>query len=194
MTGDDGNTQMTEPAKAPPVTDALRAQAKANPGTWVYAIDPGFDPAGTVPPHGIVGAWQSDAQGELGEEFTPNPDYLPTPQARGWAEPSSPLERVLQLVLCGYLPNARLAEEFAASTVFTYGRPDDGIFLAPAQDGGRLAYAFTDADKAAASGSSDHQAITGADLAAALPEGVRIAVNPGAHVSAIVLPSAVLRS
>lgn len=194
MTGDDGNTQMTEPAKAPPVTDALRAQARANPGAWVYAIDPGFDPAGNVPPHGIVGAWKSDAEGNLGEDFTPNPDYLPTPQARGWTEPSSPLERVLQLVLCGYLPDGKLADEFGASTVFTYGRPDDGIFLAPAQDGSRLAYAFTDAAKAAASGYAEHQEITGSDLAAALPEDVRIALNPGEHVSAIILPSEVMGS
>lgn len=190
MTGEDQSMPVTEPP-APPVTDALRAQAKANPGTWVYAIDPGFDPAGNVPPEGIVGAWQSDENGELGGDFMPNPRYLPTPQARGWEEPSTPLERVLQLVLCGYLADDRLPAQFARSEVFIYSRDEGGIFLAPAKDGGQVAYAFTDAAKADASGYARHEAVSGDDFAAALPDGVRIALNPGAHVSAIIRPSEV---
>lgn len=183
---------MTTPT-TPPVTEALRAEARANPGTWVYEIDPAFDEAGRVPPEGIVGAWRADENGELIEEFTPNPRYVPSPLARGWAEPATKLERVLQLVLAGHAPSEQLEREFASAEVVVFSRPGGGIFLAPAQDGGRLTYAFTDADKATATatatGYAEHDVIRGIQLAEALPEGVRIALNPGSEVSAIIDPS-----
>lgn len=180
---------MTTSPPTPLVTDALRAEARANPGAWVYAVDPGFDGAADVPPQGVVGAWHSDEKGELSGDFTPNPRYLPTPQARGWAQPDTALERVLQLVLSGYIPEAQMAREFASAEIFIFSRPDGGIFLAPAQDGGQLVYTYTDADKATASGYAEYRGIAGSELAAALPDGVRIALNPGSAVSAIIEPA-----
>ncbi|WP_408897607.1 type VII secretion system-associated protein [Nocardioides sp. R1-1] len=180
---------MTTPPTTPAITEALRAEARANPGAWVYAVDPEFDQAGTVPPQGIVGAWRSDENGELSEEFTPNPRYVPSPQARGWAAPTTKLERVLQLVLAGHAPDEQLERELAGADVFIFSRPEGGIFLAPAADGGRLAYAFTDPEKAVAAGYPEHTAIRGDRLAAALPEGARIALNPGSEVSAVIDPA-----
>ncbi|CAM5541202.1 hypothetical protein [Streptomyces canus] len=55
----------------PPVTPALRAQAARQRGGYVYAIDPYFDPAGAVPPYGIVGGWSVDPSGQL-VSFTHN--------------------------------------------------------------------------------------------------------------------------
>jgi hypothetical protein len=44
----------------------------------VYEWDPTItDPDGAVEPHLIVGAWRSDARGEIVGEFRPNPDYRP---------------------------------------------------------------------------------------------------------------------
>jgi hypothetical protein len=55
-----------------------RAAARANRGGWVYELDPTVgEPDGEVPPHLIVGAWQSDARGEIVGDFRPNPDYRP---------------------------------------------------------------------------------------------------------------------
>jgi hypothetical protein len=186
---DERGPQMTTPLTSPPITDALRAQARANPGTWVYAVDPEFDGADRVPPEGIVGAWRADENGELSGEFTPNPRYVPSPPARGWPVPASKLERVLQLVRAGHAPGEQLDREFAASDVFVYSRPEGGIFVAPDGDDGRLAYAFTDAAKATASGYAEHTVIRGDQLAAALPEGVRIGLNPGSEVSVIIDPA-----
>lgn len=183
---------MTTAQTAPPITEALRAQARANPGAWVYAIDPGFDGAGDVPPQGIIGAWRTDEKGELSAEFTPNPRYLPTPQARGWQEPATELEYVLQMVLSGYLPDEQLARVFASSEVFVFSRPEGGLFLAPGEDGGQLVYAYTDAQKASASGYAEHEPVRGSELAAVLPDGARIALNAGAHISAIVDPADVV--
>jgi len=178
---------MTTPP-TPPVTDELRAEAKANPGSWVYAIDSGFAGASSVPPEGVIGAWHSDENGELSAEFTPNPRYAPTPQARGWAAPTSSLERVLQLALSGYASVDQLHREFAAADVVVFSGPEEGLFLAPAADGGQVVYAYTDAGKAAGSGYADHRAVPGAELAASLPDGVRIVVNPGSAVSTVIRP------
>jgi hypothetical protein len=54
-----------------------RAEAKQNPGGWVYAIDGRYDPNGAVPPHAIKGAWKVDEDGEIVGDFIPNPNYAP---------------------------------------------------------------------------------------------------------------------
>lgn len=184
---------MTTPT-TPPITDALRAEARANPGAWVYAIDPEFAGLDSVPPEGIVGAWQSDEAGELIEEFTPNPRYVPSPHARGWPAPTTQLERVLQLARAGHITSKQLDQEFAATDVVIFSRPGGGIFLAPAKDGGRLAYAFTDAEKAAASGHTDLTTIRGREYAELLPEGVRIALNPGTDVAIVIDPADIVNA
>ncbi len=56
-------------------TDAARAEARQNPGGWVYAIDEIYGPDGAVPPEGIKGAWRVDENGEIVGEFIPNPNY-----------------------------------------------------------------------------------------------------------------------
>jgi hypothetical protein len=64
------------PGGAPaPFPDALLAEAAANPGGWVYAIDPAYDPAGTVPPEGIVGAWRIGDDGRPTGEYRANPNH-----------------------------------------------------------------------------------------------------------------------
>jgi hypothetical protein len=184
---------MTTPTP-PPITEALRAEARANPGGWVYAIDPEFAGADRVPPEGIIGAWRADEAGELSEDFTPNPRYVPSPPARGWPAPTTKLERVLQLARAGHATSEQLDQEFAASDVVIFSRPEGGIFLAAAKDGGRLAYAFTDKAKAAASGYSDLTTIRGREYAESLPEGVRIALNPGTEVALVIDPADILKA
>ncbi|MFS0732160.1 type VII secretion system-associated protein [Microbacterium sp. 1P10UB] len=193
MTSPEEGTDMTA-STTPPVTEALRAEARANPGAWIYAVDPGFAGQAEVPPEGIVGAWRSDENGRLTDEFTPNARHLPTPQARGWDEPRSALERVLQLVLSGYLSETQLWEAFAHEVVFVFSGPDQALFLAPAQDAGRLVYAYTDEEKVSATGAGDYRAVVGGELVPTLPEDVRIAINPGAAVSAVIRPQDVPRA
>lgn len=67
-------------APGPVLTEAMRAQAKRAPGSWLYSIDPAYDPRGTVPPYAVIGAWPVDQRGEPGE-FSHNPDYRPSPMA-----------------------------------------------------------------------------------------------------------------
>jgi hypothetical protein len=63
-------------------TPEARAEAKLNPGGWVYAIDDRYDPNGAVPPEGIKGAWQVDDRGDIVGAFIPNPRYSPVGPTR----------------------------------------------------------------------------------------------------------------
>ncbi|TCK26007.1 hypothetical protein [Pseudonocardia endophytica] len=56
---------------------AAVARARANPGSWVYAIDDGHDPDGDVPPEAIRGAWPVNDAGEIDGAFVPNPNHRP---------------------------------------------------------------------------------------------------------------------
>ncbi|MDO9472939.1 MAG: hypothetical protein Q7J28_07765 [Caulobacter sp.] len=69
------DSQMQRPER--PNTEASRAEAKANPGGWVYEIGGGFSNSEAVPPQAIKGAWKVDARGEITDEYRPNPNYDP---------------------------------------------------------------------------------------------------------------------
>ena len=62
----------------PKITDAVRAEARKNPGGRVYAIDGDRDPNGAVPPTAIRAAWAVDANGEITGDFISNPNYRKT--------------------------------------------------------------------------------------------------------------------
>jgi hypothetical protein len=63
-------------------TSEARAEAKLNPGGWVYAIDGRYDRDGAVPPEVIQGAWRADESGEIVGEFIPNPNFVPNHSKR----------------------------------------------------------------------------------------------------------------
>ena len=66
-------------------TEEARAEAKLNPGGYVYAIEGSFGPRDAVPPGCIKGGWKVDDSGEIVGDFIPNPNYKPlaTPKPRG---------------------------------------------------------------------------------------------------------------
>jgi hypothetical protein len=51
------------------------AEAKLNPGGWVYEIRGSYRPDEHVPAHAIVGAWKVDDAGCIVGEFLPNPNF-----------------------------------------------------------------------------------------------------------------------
>ncbi|MCZ8248100.1 MULTISPECIES: hypothetical protein [unclassified Microcystis] len=56
-------------------TPEVIAEAKRNPGGWVYKIQGSYGPNDAVPPEDIAGAWKVDAQGNITGEFVPNPNF-----------------------------------------------------------------------------------------------------------------------
>lgn len=60
-----------------PITEQAKAEAKANPNGWIYAIGGGYNSTEAVPPQAIRGAWKVDENGNITGEFKPNPNYDP---------------------------------------------------------------------------------------------------------------------
>ncbi|MER5465105.1 type VII secretion system-associated protein [Streptomyces sp. NPDC002668] len=102
----------------PPVTDAVRAEAAVRPGSWVYAIDSFFDPAGKVPPYGIIGAWKVDDLGHIAGEFKHNPKYRPSPRSLGMKEPTDTVDAVIQLAAAGYADDSAARSALLDSVLF----------------------------------------------------------------------------
>jgi hypothetical protein len=61
----------------PTVSDAAKAEAKANPGGWVYEIAGGYHDTEAVPPQAIKGAWKVDQDGNITAEYRANPNFDP---------------------------------------------------------------------------------------------------------------------
>jgi hypothetical protein len=64
---------------SPEPTPAMHAEAKRNPGGWVYVVDGTFGPNDVVPADRIIGAWKVDRRGHLTGTFKPNPEYRGAP-------------------------------------------------------------------------------------------------------------------
>jgi hypothetical protein len=62
--------QMDKPDQPPP---SVWADAKHTPGGWLYVFDEEFGVGADVPPEAIRGAWKIDDNGNITDEFTPNP-------------------------------------------------------------------------------------------------------------------------
>jgi hypothetical protein len=61
--------------QAPP--ESAKAEARDNPGGWVYEIAGGYDNTEAVPPQAIEGAWRVDEHGEMTGEYKPNANFDP---------------------------------------------------------------------------------------------------------------------
>jgi Bacterial transcriptional activator domain/SseB protein N-terminal domain len=163
----------------PPVTPALRAQAARQRGGYVYAIDPYFDPAGSVPPYGIVGGWSVDHLGQL-VSFTHNPKYRPSPVALEFPAPLTALDAAVQRAVTGYGSEAELLAAFRDATLILFAQEgQDGLYTVADDDGSRYIPAFTHPDHTPDAWHQWRQA-TGHFVAAA---GVPVKLNPGTRIS-----------
>lgn len=163
----------------PELTEELRAQARRAPGTWLYSVDPMYDPSGEVPPFAVIGAWQVDAQGEPGA-FQYNPNYRPSPVSLGWPRPTDPVEASLQLAASGHGPDEAVPGALAAATVYL---PDEGADIAVYTDAdGRFVPVLTHPDHAPAN-VPRLRPVNGAELARLLPPDLALKLNPGGRVS-----------
>ncbi|MFI6539379.1 type VII secretion system-associated protein [Nonomuraea sp. NPDC050547] len=184
------------PPPPPPITDELRRQARQSPGTWMYAIDPFFDPGGEVPPYGIIGAWQVDARGEITGEFQHNGGYRPSPVALGHPEPTDPLDRALQLASTGYATGGDVVPLLLAAEVIVAAGPGGGVPVFDTGEG-RAAFAYTAQDhlpRSLPDGAMDWQRLRGGDLVALLPADVGVVVNPEGPAGVLLGPAELRQS
>lgn len=62
----------------PEITQAMRDEAKRQPGGYVYCIDSQYADGGVngrIQPQAIIGAYPVNESGEIIPEFMPNPRY-----------------------------------------------------------------------------------------------------------------------
>ncbi|MFB7620483.1 type VII secretion system-associated protein [Kitasatospora sp. NPDC056181] len=174
----------TEPP-APPITDAMRARARANPGKWMYEIDPAFDPNGAVPPWGIKGGWEVDQRGDL-VRWVRNPNYRPSPRTLGMYQPENPAEAALQNAATGYGPEEALLTALLDTPLAVLAHPQrPGLYVEPDPDSRGVVTAYT-SPRRLPTDWPGYQLITGRQLAAELPGGL-LRLNPTARPS-VTLP------
>lgn len=170
---------------APPITDEIRRQARSSPGSWVYSIDPRFDPDGEVPAYAIVGAWPVDEAGELGE-FRPNPNFRPP------ADPTDAVDATMQRAATGRGTNEEFFDTLVGSTVYLPAR-EDGELLAYRDDDGDYVAVLTDPRQAMAS-APRLVPVGFADLLRTLPADTDLWINPGGEVSLAASSSTLLEA
>lgn len=170
---------MNDRPQPPQLTESMRAAARSMPGQWVYAIDPFFDPDGEVPPYGVIGAWPVDQRGEISDEFTPNPNYRPSPITLGFGEPSDPLDAAIQLASTGYSDGKDVVPLFLEAEILT-GAGEGGAIPVFYDDAGKVVMAYS-----ARSHLPDDlpdqidgwQALSGRTLITLTPPDVDVAIN-----------------
>jgi hypothetical protein len=166
---------------APPITAALVAEARANPGQYVYVVDPEFDPNGAVPGWGIRGCFPVSDAGEV-QTWMPNPGYRPGPFTLGFPKPCNWLERHLQLAATGYEPNTALLAALVAAEVVIptpAGNPDHIPLLVDDQ-GNNVVVMYTRADLVPAG--STYVTVP-ATILGPIVAGNTIHINPGLRPS-----------
>lgn len=180
---------------APPITEQMRASARANPNSWLYVIDPAFTDADDPPQWAVVGAYPVDAAGEIEPRFAPNDTYRPSPTALGWPEPRTPLEGIIQLAKAGHRPAADLPAAVLDATLLVYD-PGDGtwdgtqLIVQPDPQSARLVVPACTSAEHVPSDWPGWRAMHGTDVVPLL-RGYPLAINPDGPVSAI-LPAELL--
>ncbi|MFJ8162640.1 type VII secretion system-associated protein [Streptomyces sp. NPDC096136] len=174
---------MSEPKMtAPPVTDAVRAEAMTKPGSWVYAIDRFFDPAGRVPPFGIIGAWKVDDLGHITGEFKHNPSYRPSPLTLGMNEPTDAVDAAIQRAAAGYSDDGAIRSALLDSILFFVpdGVPDAAAHADDTHH--RAVMAYTN-ERQAPRSVPLLRPVAFRDLLARLPDHAILKLNPGSSAS-----------
>ncbi len=98
---EDGRSVPADLPDASLVPEAVRDAARRAPGHWIGIVDPEWTRPGTPPGWAVVGEWQSDADGSVGE-YRANPQYRPSARVLGWPEPTDPVDAAAQRAATGY--------------------------------------------------------------------------------------------
>jgi hypothetical protein len=177
---------MSEQLTPPEITPEMRANARANPGTWLYVIDPAFDAEADIPPWGVVGAYPVNARGEIDAMFRRNTEYRPSPTALRMPEPASDLERTLQLVQSGHTDQSALPAAVLRSSLLLYAASpqDRSVTGFPGRQGTVMVPACTSVAHVPAAWPGWRE-VAGRDLLPLL-HGHPLVVNPAGPISAMI--------
>ncbi|QWQ44892.1 type VII secretion system-associated protein [Streptomyces sp. YPW6] len=177
------------------VPEAVKDAARRAPGHWIGIVDPEWTQARTPPEWAVLGEWQSDGSGGVGE-YRANPAYRPSARALGWPEPTDPVDAAAQRAATGYGTVDEALAALAEADVTVVRGPDGGTLVAAGRDGAPVVLLFTSPTHAFMSAALHHDTVSARELAGSLTEtGALLLVNSAAAAPLLVpadsLPGAV---
>ncbi|MEU6546697.1 type VII secretion system-associated protein [Streptomyces sp. NPDC046859] len=170
----------------PEIPAAVRDAARRAPGHWIGMVDPDWTQDRTPPAWAVVGEWQSDESGDVGD-YRPNPAYRPSAQVLGWPEPTDPVDAAAQRAATGYGSVDEAIVALARAEITVVRGPDGGPLTAAGLDGAPVILSFTSPAHAFMSAALRHDRVPAEELARSLRgSGTQVMVNAGAAAPLLV--------
>ncbi|WUI52330.1 type VII secretion system-associated protein [Streptomyces sp. NBC_00414] len=166
--------------------EAVRDAARRAPGHWIGVVDPEWTEERTPPEWAVLGEWQSDESGGVGD-YRANPEYRPSAQVLGWPEPTDPVDAAAQRAATGYGSVDEAIAALAEAQVTVVRAPDGGPLTATGQDGATVVLLFTSPAHEFMSPVLRHGTLPARELARSLSgSGTLLMVNAGAAAPLLV--------
>ncbi|MGW7073618.1 type VII secretion system-associated protein [Streptomyces sp. NPDC054855] len=164
----------------PEIPEAVRAAARQAPGHWIGVVDPEWTDERTPPEWAVLGEWQSDESGGVGD-YRANPAYRPSAGVLGWPEPTDPVDAAAQRAATGYGSVDEALSALAAAEITVLRGPDGGPLTAAGRDGAPVILLFTSPAHEFTSAALVHDMVPARELARSLSgSGTWLSVNAGA--------------
>ncbi|MGW1539836.1 type VII secretion system-associated protein [Streptomyces sp. NPDC002309] len=175
-----------EPTDPPEIPEAVRAAARRAPGHWIGMVDPEWTQERTPPQWAVVGEWQSDETGGVGD-YRANPAYRPSARVLGWPDPTDPVDAAAQRAATGYGSVDEALTALAEADITVVCGPDGGPLTAAGRDGAPVVLLFTSPAHEFMSAALRHDTVPARELARSLRgSGTLLMVNAGAAAPLIV--------
>lgn len=171
----------TPDGSAPPVPEEIEQAARLAPDHWLGMVDPAWSGRGEPPDWAVVGRWRSGLDGEI-EEWRPNEEYRPSPQALGWPAPTDPVDEAVQLAATGYGPGDAVPRTLAVTEVAVLLGPGGVPLSATSPDGAAVVPVFTSPTYLHAAGRFGYELTPVTDVVDRIPEGHVLYLNPSGPV------------
>ncbi|WP_374104067.1 type VII secretion system-associated protein [Streptomyces sp. Tu102] len=170
----------------PEIPEAVRDAARRAPGHWIGMVDPEWTQDRTPPEWAVLGEWQSDESGEVGD-YRPNPAYRPSARVLGWPEPTDPVDAAAQRAATGYGSVDEAIAVLAEAEITVVRGPDGGPLTAAGLDGAPVILSFTSTAHEFMSSALRHDTVPAQELARSLRgSGAQLMVNAGAAAPLLV--------
>ncbi|MFE6161565.1 type VII secretion system-associated protein [Streptomyces sp. NPDC056486] len=175
-----------EATVTPEIPEAVRAAARRAPGHWIGVVDPEWTEERTPPEWAVLGEWQSDESGGVGD-YRANPAYRPSARVLGWPEPTDPVDAAAQRAATGYGSVDEALAALAETEITVVRAPDGGPLTATGQDGEPVVLLFTSPPHEFMSPVLRHGRLPARELARSLSgSGTLLMVNAGAAAPLLV--------
>ncbi|MCD0484095.1 type VII secretion system-associated protein [Streptacidiphilus sp. ASG 303] len=169
----------------PEVPPDILEAARLAPDHWIGVVDPAWRGEGPPPDWALVGQWRSGPTGEV-EEWRENPDYRPSPGARGWPEATDEVDGAVQAAAAGWGPAEDVLRLLALAEVSVLLDPAGRPLASRTADGLPVVLVFTSEQHLRAAGPLASEKLPIADLVAWMEEGHRLYVNPTGPVAMLI--------